>query len=318
MSAGKIIVVFLLITSFLTSEALAVGSSANYKMTAEVIDAGAIAGAAASYRMLGKVRERALTTPSSTNFIIGEGFLRSVYFGPVILGPVVTGINPATGSNNQTVSVSISGANFVPGSTVKLSLAGEIDIAGTSVNVVSATRITCDFNLNGAKPGLWSVTVTVPDGRLGTLPSAFKITYPSPVVLAITPDKGYNNAFVNITNLSGNYFRSGAQVKLSKTGENDIAGDNIVVESASKITCRFNLSGKVVGLWDVVVTNDDNQSGTLVQSFKVESPDLEVIGPVINYPNPFNPLTETTTIKYTLSQDAAVTLYLYNMRGERI
>ena len=44
-------------------------------------------------------------------------------------------------------------------------------------------------------------------------------------------------------------------MKLVKAGEADIAATNVTVESATKITCTVDLTGKAVGGWTVRVTN---------------------------------------------------------------
>jgi hypothetical protein len=44
-----------------------------------------------------------------------------------------------------------------------------------------------------------------------------------------------------------------------------------VVESSTKITCTFDLTGAATGLWNVVVTNDDTQSGTITNGFEVKT-----------------------------------------------
>lgn len=294
------------------------GTSANYRITTEVLDGGAVSGQSGSYRLLGKTRDRELQVPGSTNFRIGEGFLRSIYFPRVIFAPIVTAINPKAAVNTGPVSASISGANFVAGASAKLSLSGGPEIVASKVVVVSASRITCDFDITGVKSGLWSVIVTNPDGRFGTLPSALKITYPMPVVSSVTPDRGVNNEIVIITNLAGKNFMAGASVKLSKAGESDIMGEKVVVESAEKITCLFNLMKKAVGLWDLSISNEDGQSGTLSQVFKIEAPVLEMLEPVKNSPNPFNPVKEPTVISYTLSKDSDITIDIFNVRGERV
>lgn len=294
------------------------GMSANYRITTEVLDSGAVTGQSTSFRLLGKTRDRELQVPASINFRIGEGFLRSVYFPRVIFAPIVTGIKPPAAVNTGPVLVLVTGANFVPGASVKLSLSGQPDIIGSNVVVVDTGRINCTLDITGAKNGLWDVTVTNPDGRSGSLPSAFKITYPFPTLSSITPDKGYNNEVVNITNLAGTNFMAGATVKLSKAGESDIIGERVVVVSAEKITCAFNLMKKAVGLWNVTVANDDGQSGSIYNVFKIEAPVLEIVKPVENSPNPFNPVKEPTIISYTLSKDYDITIDIFNVRGERV
>jgi len=314
-------IIIIISISYLANQTLAASTSANYKITAEILDAGSAAGSSASYKLLGKVREHQLKTPSSTSYIIGEGFLKSAYFTAVTpaLAPIIAGITPNSGVNSGPIDITnLAGTNFAAGASVKLSKSGQADIAATNVVVVNPGKITCAFDLTNASGGLWDVTVTNPDGRSGTLPSAFTITYAAPVITSIAPNAGLNNAIVNITNLTGKYFKSGAAVKLSKPGENDIQGENVVVESPTKITCQFNLVGKAVGLWDVSVINPDAQSATLRQGFKIEAPIVEIIGPVRNTPNPFDPGVGPTTIKYVLSKDVDVTLYLYSIRGERV
>jgi PKD repeat protein len=48
-------------------------------------------------------------------------------------------------------------------------------VTATGVNVVSANRITCSFNLNNNLAGLYNVVVTNPDGNFGTRSSGFTI-----------------------------------------------------------------------------------------------------------------------------------------------
>jgi len=91
--------------------------------------------------------------------------------------PTVTSITPNSGANDGTVSITdLAGTNFVSGATAKLAKSGETDIAGTSVTVVSATQITCTFDLTGAAAGTWDVTVTNPDAQSGTLTNGFTVT----------------------------------------------------------------------------------------------------------------------------------------------
>lgn len=90
-----------------------------------------------------------------------------------------------------------------------------------------------------------------------------------PTVTAITPCTGANTGSVSITNLAGTGFVSGAAVKLTRSGQSDIAATGVSVVSATQITCSFNLTGKKTGLWNVVVTNPSTLSGTLTHGFGV-------------------------------------------------
>lgn len=91
--------------------------------------------------------------------------------------PTVAAITPRTGANTGSVSITnLAGTGFVSGATVKLTRSGQSDIVATSVNVVSATQITCSFNLTGKKTGLWNVVVTNPSALSGTLANGFGVT----------------------------------------------------------------------------------------------------------------------------------------------
>jgi hypothetical protein len=111
---------------------------------------------------------------------------------------------------------------------------------------------TCSYSEDGP-----SVTITV-------------IPLPAPAITSITPSSGPNSGSTSITNLAGTGFVTGASVSLKRTGQSDIAATGVNVQSATKITCSLDLAGKKPGLWDVVVTNPDTQSGTLASGFGVK------------------------------------------------
>lgn len=82
--------------------------------------------------------------------------------------PVVdlTQTSPAEGENTGPVTMTIIGNYFVDGATVKLFKFGQTPIFATNVNVISPTKITCDFDLTGAAVySDWNLRVTNPDGQ---------------------------------------------------------------------------------------------------------------------------------------------------------
>ncbi len=91
-----------------------------------------------------------------------------------------------------------------------------------------------------------------------------------PAVTSITPNTGTRASAVAITNLAGTGFLSGAAVRLTRSGSADIVATNVVVVSPTKITCQFAVpSTAATGAWNVVVTNPNGQSGTLLNRFTV-------------------------------------------------
>jgi hypothetical protein len=88
-------------------------------------------------------------------------------------------------------------------------------------------------------------------------------------ITSSTPAYCPNTGIVNITNLTGSGFVNGCQAKLSKSGQTDIIGSNVVVASSVQITCTFDLTGKTTGHWDIVVTTG-SLSGTLANGFEIK------------------------------------------------
>jgi hypothetical protein len=192
---------------------------------------------------------------------LGGGF--SVDWPP----PELTAVTPPSGLNNGSVAITdLAGDHFRAGARVEL-MNGTTEIPATNVQVVSATKVTCDFDLTGAAVGKWDVYLENDDGEGATLPQAFTIEYPAPSVSGITPAHGYINGITDVTDLAGANFRAGATVKLARGGQPDIAATDVNVVSASKITCKLDLTGVAEGPWDVVVQNDDSKTGKLVGGF---------------------------------------------------
>ncbi|MCX5784960.1 MAG: IPT/TIG domain-containing protein [Elusimicrobia bacterium] len=196
--------------------------------------------------------------------------------------PTITSITPISGLNNATVSITnLTGTKFVSGATVKLTKAGQNDIAATAVGFMSSTQLTCTLPITGAVPGQWNVVVTNPDGQSGTLTNGFMVNAPYPTVTSIDPGLGTNNASLSITNLAGTGFYIGASVKLTQTGQADITAANIVVVNDTKITCDLPLNGAAIGQWNVIVANADTRSGALNNGFFVKAvpPTITSIAP---------------------------------------
>ncbi|MEN6341342.1 MAG: SMP-30/gluconolactonase/LRE family protein [Methanospirillum sp.] len=118
--------------------------------------------------------------PPDFDTAFGYGRANAIAFAQALgiaTGPTVTSITPSTAPPGSTVAItSLAGAGFQPGATVRLRRAGYADIAGTSVVVLSATKIACTFVLpSNAAKGNWDVVVTNPDDQSLTLETGFAI-----------------------------------------------------------------------------------------------------------------------------------------------
>ncbi|NTW31030.1 MAG: LamG domain-containing protein [Bacteroidetes bacterium] len=95
----------------------------------------------------------------------------------------------------------------------------------------------------------------------------------APTVSAINPNNSVNTGSVFISSVTGSNFQSGATVSLTKSGQSDIncTGFNFANSSTlSNGTCP--ITGAAVGNWNIIVTNPDNQFGTLTNGFAINNP----------------------------------------------
>jgi hypothetical protein len=129
-----------------------------------------------------------------------------------------------------------------------------------------------------------------------TIPPTVTITPSgnSPAITGISPKRGATDATVSVT-ITGNYFQSGATVKLMRAGDPLIQATGVTVSSATKIDCTFKLTGAEKGSYNVIVNNPDGQSGTLVGAFTVGeyAPLITSITPVTGLYNETVPLIIT-------------------------
>ena len=187
--------------------------------------------------------------------------------------PTVSSVTPSSGINNGSVAVTnLSGSNFLPGAAVKMAKMGEPDIIATGVTVVSPAKISCTFNLAGVKTGLWNIVVRNPDNQTGTLSNGFAVENPAPTVTSLLPNKGPNNGPVTVRAVNGTGFLTGAIVQLTRTGQSPVTATNVTVISSGVLNCTFDLTGKLPGKWNVVVTNTDGKSGALPSGFEITPP----------------------------------------------
>jgi hypothetical protein len=90
----------------------------------------------------------------------------------------------------------------------------------------------------------------------------------APVVSGISPSYGGSSADVSTT-ITGSNFQSGAKAKLRRAGYSDIYASMETVPSSSEIDCTFIFSNAAKGSYNLMVTNPDGQSGTLVGAFTI-------------------------------------------------
>jgi hypothetical protein len=117
-------------------------------------------------------------------------------------------------------------------------------------------------------------TVAATASAMSTTPTVTATTSATtalkPQIKSIEPDFGMAGSQVAITDLTGNYFQTGATVMLAKTGSPNITATSATVQSPLHMSCSFSIpSNTTTGPWEVVVTNPDGQSIRYANGFTV-------------------------------------------------
>lgn len=161
--------------------------------------------------------------------------------------PTITGITPDHGSTGGGQRVTISGTNFISGSTVGIGA-----VACSDPVVESATALTCTTGAHGL--GQANVVLLSPDGRKATAANLYQYEIPTPTIDSITPASGSVNGGQAVT-LHGTGFLGTSTVTI---GGQACARFTVTQADGSAGTCTT--PGHSYGSADVTVANNDLQA----------------------------------------------------------
>ncbi|GMV95846.1 MAG: hypothetical protein AMXMBFR83_02160 [Phycisphaerae bacterium] len=111
-----------------------------------------------------------VTNPDHRSATYPQGFEIIGYGGPG--GP---GVYPNAGPNVGRLTLSLYRSAIPAGATLKLRKAARPDIDGSNTAILHSTKVSAEFDLDGADPGFWDLVVVHPDGASTVLPSAFRV-----------------------------------------------------------------------------------------------------------------------------------------------
>ena len=170
----------------------------------------------------------------------------------------MTAISPNTGTTAGGAPITLSGSGFKTGAAVTLD--GTVTIA--TVNSSALIVATAPAHA----PGTVDVVVTNPDGESSTLTRGFTyriVQVPPPAVTTIFPNVGSTSGFTSVK-LSGSGFQAGATIVVDGV-EKRLAFQN-------STTVYLESWAHAPGTVDVVVTNPDGQSHTVVGGYTYAPP----------------------------------------------
>jgi hypothetical protein len=185
--------------------------------------------------------------------------------------PTLSSVSPNTGKQGRTsLSVVLTGTNFLLGPACSFG-------AGITVNSCtfnSSTKITASINvLASATIGTRNVTVTNTDGQNSTLTNGFTVqagTAPAPTITSASPNSGVQGQSSISVVITGTNFLANPSCDFDS--DQGLSVSACTFNSSTKITATVSLAADaVVGGHNIVVTDTDGQSATLVNGFTVNS-----------------------------------------------
>jgi hypothetical protein len=200
-------------TNFVSGSTVSFGGTAgtNVVVTATKITATAPAHAAGKVDV--SVTGASLTTANTA----ADDY---TYVQPV---PTITSLSPATGSTFGGETVTLTGANYVAGSTVKFGT-----VAATNVTVVSSTKITA--TAPAAAAGKVDVSVSGAGvSNANTAGDDYTYVQPVPTISGLAPASGPTTGGTSVT-ITGNNFVAGSTVKFGT-----VAATGVIVDSKTQI-----------------------------------------------------------------------------------
>ena len=208
--------------------------------------------------------------------------------------PTITAVLPVSGYIPGPVAVTITGSKFVSGLGVSL-VNESLSIPG-KVSGFTSTKFTGTFDLAGADPGRYNLTVTNPGGPNATKPNAFTVNSPSdnPTITNCSPASGVNIAAQPFV-VNGTNFRAGATVTISNGSATKTVPATPV--TGYQIKCSLPLTGLSIGLYNLTVVNTDGTNATEPGAFTVmnPSPSIAAVTPASGYNTGTIPVTITGT-----------------------
>jgi|GEM_PF-699018 len=237
-------------TNFVSGATVSIGgtSASISSVTSTSIVAVTSAKTAGTYNLV-------VTNPDTQTATLGSAY---TYNNP----PVLSSVSPSGGALAGGNTVTLTGSNFNSMAAISIG-------AGSCTSVLAnSTTATCTAPAGSAGPK--TVTITNPDGTSSSLTSSYSYN-PAPTVSSISPSAGRVTSGVLAT-ITGTNFQAGATVS--------VGGSAASVTGTSATTLFVTMPAHAAGANNVVVTNPDSQTGTLVNGYTFQAaPTVSAISP---------------------------------------
>jgi len=181
---------------------------------------------------------------------------------------VVTSVDNTPVAANGTKSFTMTGNVLTGVTAVRLEKSGESNINCTSISVTDDEHVDFDCNLTGAASGAWDVVAVK---AAGSATGTGILDIHALTIFSVIPTSDTPTASTAFT-MDGDGLDTGIQAKLTKSGESDIncTGEAVTLP-LSRMTADCDLTGVAEGFWNMVLTNTDTTSVTLLNATFISS-----------------------------------------------
>ena len=207
-----------------------------------------------------------VTNTAGDSGSLSGGFVYTA--NPPVVTPRINVVVPNTGQTSGGTSITISGSNFVAGTTVT--------IGGATATITNRLTVSIQATTPPGAAGPADIVVTTPNGST-TLQSGFMYADPPgpPSVTGISPNSGSFNGGTRVT-ISGSGFRYGAVVTFggppAATGPATPGTYATTMAVINSTTIMATTPAYTTGATDVVVTNMDPASGKIDSGSGISPP----------------------------------------------
>jgi hypothetical protein len=209
--------------------------------------------------------------------------------------PTLTSVSPISGNRLDTLDVVLVGTNFFSGTTA-VSFGNGITILNTTVNNTRqiSARIVITVSASTGTRGV-TITNSTPGGGTFTLPNAFTVNNPAPILVSISPDTGNRLQTLNVV-FTGSKFMNGSSTINVGQG---VTVNTVTVNSSTQLTANITVSSTAdTGVQCFSITNSGPVGGTSeCKFFYVKNPTVTIsnIVPSFAYRGQSLPLMITGT-----------------------
>jgi uncharacterized repeat protein (TIGR02543 family) len=125
---------------------------------------------------------------------------------------------------------------------------------------------------------------SIPTSTPSPTPTPTPVPISVVTVESISPVSGYSTRQITIDSIAGSGFAAGLEVKLVRSGQDDIICTSVVLDNSTLISGAIcDLTLVEAGNWSVVVTNTDTGTATLTDGFVVNNYKVGDVGPTGGY-----------------------------------